>query len=714
MRKKLVHIILFLGIFSTANAQVYPVQAFVQLTPPYTGYLPDYADPFSEQMKIILTLNDFSVPSYTVKIKLSITGSGFSMQTKSFITLPAIELTPGIPVQITGSELAFYLSSTNLDFTGLSVAQYETKKVLPEGMYSVCVQVLDYYNPSNLVLANNACASAWFTLQSPPLLNTPFCGTQITPTDPQMVLFNWSPLSMSWAGALTSTEYEFSLYEIRPADANPNVVITTTLPIYTTTTSQTFISYGITEPPLQVGMGYVWRIRAIDIGGRDAFLNNGYSQPCTFTYGNIAETIAGNITLNLNANGTGTRQGLANWNAASAFTHYTLEVRKVGGATATWFPYNATAGVLKVNDLEPSTQYEARVKGHNGEFTSEYSNTATFTTLPNPNYACNTTVLPPLENGVQPLQNLIIGNIVSTGQFEMLVTQVGAHPSPGTFSGFGKVNVPFMLLNFNVYFENIFIDENMAMRTGRLVVLTNGVDQWAAGGMDDTYNFAEPDHYVDGDVDSVVLDGNTIIIFIDGTPTTLNYPGGEFTIEDENGDQWTIYADGTIVFHPAVPHIEFTANERKIYILALKQLRDEHSLSVYNQRKNDYLANKTSLENNAQTTVGINYYNADTTNNLEGVLVFEELGTETATNSTEVNNYNTAKKNYFTSKVIRGIAKFNVSSAELDFLGNRALINNLPSYLYVRQNIETVSAEDMVLEVKEAIFEMVSKQVHNY
>lgn len=713
MKNKFLHIIFVFGLISNLNAQVYPVQAFVQLTPPYTGYLPDYADPFSEQMKIILTLNDFSVPSYTVKIKLSITGSGFSMQTKPFAILPAIELTPGVPLQISGSELAFYLSSTNLDFTGISLAEYETKKVLPEGMYSVCVQVLDYYSASNLVLANSSCASAWFTLQQPPLLNTPFCGTTITPTDPQMVLFNWSPLSMTWAGAITSTEYEFSLYEIRPDGANPNIVITTTIPIYTTITSQTFISYGMTEPPLQVGMSYVWRIRAIDIGGRDAFVNDGYSQPCTFTYGSIAGTIAGNVSLTLATTGTGSRQGLANWNASATFTHYTVEVRKTGLSGAVWFPYNSTTGILRVNDLEPLTQYEAHVKGHNGSFESEYSNTATFTTLSLPDYACNSVSVPPVESGVGPLQNLIIGSIVSTGQFEMLVTQVESHLGAGLFSGLGKVNVPFMFLNFNVHFTNIYIDENMHMQTGKLVVLTEGIDQWAAGASDNTYNYVDPDYYYLGDADSVIVSGNSITIFGDGGSVTINYPGGNYAIEDENGDQWIIYADGSVHYQPVVPHIELTGDEKLIYRRAMKLVREEHKKSLVEQRKIDYQNSLTNVGTKLQSTTGKNYLNADTAS-IEGFMIVKEVasGTEIS-NYSEVNDFNDKRKQYYLSKQLNSMAKQNFSTGEYDFLANKTFVDGIPSYLYIRQNLGTLTIEEMIEKVKTAIVNLAQNTIND-
>jgi len=57
-----------------AFGQTYPVQISAHLIPPYSGYLPDYADPASEKLKVILQFNDFSVPHYNLRLKFEIKG----------------------------------------------------------------------------------------------------------------------------------------------------------------------------------------------------------------------------------------------------------------------------------------------------------------------------------------------------------------------------------------------------------------------------------------------------------------------------------------------------------------------------------------------------------------------------------------------------------------------------------------------------------------
>jgi hypothetical protein len=699
------------GKLQNAFAQVYPVQAFVQLTPPYTGYLPDYADPFNEQLKIILTLNDFSIPSYSVKLKLKITGAGFTMQTKPFLVLPVIDLIPGVPLQLSGADLVPYLSTANLDMTGLSVSDYELHKVLPEGMYTICAEVFDYYSATPVKLSNEACTQAWFALFEPPLLNTPFCGNDVAPLSPQTILFNWSPLHMSSPYALANTEYQFELFEVRPTGNNANIVATTTLPIFTQTTANTFLNYGIMEPLLQTGMQYVWRVKAYDINGRTAFKNNGYSQVCTFTYGSIASTISGNVALTLTASTLGARVGAASWNASAAFTHYTLEVRKTGNPAFAWFPYTHTTGSGKLTGLEPNTQYECRVKGHNGTYESNYSNSANFTTLSLTEYACNSSAVPPLQTGAPLLQNLSLGAIVSTGQFEMRVTNIIVKNGPGVWSGYGKIHIPFALLNLSVFFDHMQVDENLAMRSGKVIALTEGIDQWAAGAMDNTYNFGEPDYYVNNNVDSVVLNGNNIVIYTDDGPITINYPGGNYVVEDENGDQWIVYPDGHVEYHPTVPHIELSDGEKLVYQKAMRQLKQEHTKPVVDQRAGEYQAALATVGNKLLQATGKNYLNADTTKK-SGFMVAEEVAEEnTPSGFTEVNNFREKRKNYYLSKQLHGMAKNNLSTGELDFLSNKTVVNGQPSYLYIREHLADTSLEELVEKVKQAVVDMVAMSI---
>ena len=541
--KALRRLILLFAFFlcSVSRAQTFPVQAFVQLNPPYSTYLPDYSDPLNNQLKVLLTLMDFSVPSYQVKVRFIFEGSGYSISNDNLIPFPTYTLTPGVPVEISGSDLGIYLATENLTFSGLDPLDYELRKVLPEGPMTVCVEVIDYSNPNQATLSNQSCSSVWISLFDPPLLNLPFCGTKVEVMDPQNILFSWTPLHMSSPFSIGGTEYTFELFELRPEDADPNYTVSSSLPIYMEVTTNTFVNYGIIQPQLQVGMTYVWRVRAREVSGRDVFRNKGYSAVCTFTYGSIAESLAAGVVLVLESEGTGVRQGLAWWNGSGVFESYQLEVRKTGDPSFSWFPYPTTNYILKVNDLEAETEYECRVRGISGDYEGDWSNTSTFTTLPQPVYECGSTAQPPVVSDIIPLQNALPGMTFTVGQFDMIVSSITGSSGPGRFSGFGRVMIPFMIGNLKVKFNDILVDENHFVRDGRVEALTEGIDSW----IDSHFTLFE----IPGVIDDFVFPGDSTVIVQFGDETvTYDFTehGSPIHFTDETGKTYIVHSDGTV------------------------------------------------------------------------------------------------------------------------------------------------------------------------
>jgi TANFOR domain-containing protein len=142
MRKYLALLLIGLLLALTAQAQFYPVQVNPQLVPPYSVYLSDYAAPGQEKLRVILMQRDLSQPAYPLRLvlRLELNGREIMRTSQSFRPAP-ITLEPGIPTVITGAELAPYLDSRNLNFTGYSREQYEKTRSLPEGNYSLCFTV---------------------------------------------------------------------------------------------------------------------------------------------------------------------------------------------------------------------------------------------------------------------------------------------------------------------------------------------------------------------------------------------------------------------------------------------------------------------------------------------------------------------------------------------------------------------------------------------
>lgn len=535
-------LLLFGGRQSELCAQTYPVQLITQLTPPYSGYVLDYADPASEKLRIILQFNDFTVPQYNVRLKLEIKGNGFTITTKQFFIPPPIVVQPGVPVLISGSDLAPYLNSSNLDFVGINQSQYEQGKALPEGYYSICIKAFDYYQAGNTQVSNESCSQAWFMLSDPPILNLPLCKTTVTPQTPQNILFQWTPMNMGSPNSAFSTEYDFELWEIRPdSTANPEQVVLSTAPIYKAVTSQTFINYGIIDPELTLYMKYAWRVRARDLNGYDVFKNKGYSQVYTFSYGNAGNVIADAYALTLTAQGVTHRLGKCIWNLQSAFSSYLLQVRKQG--TTNWFDYRTNLNTEKIPNLEPNTIYESRVQGQGTDIPiSQWSNTATFTTLKDPVYNCNDQSLPtdPLQATPLPIDKAITGLIIQTGQFEVVATEISSIGA-GWFRGKGYVKV-FGGFPLAVQWKNIYIDDNNRHQQGVIEAITLGIDPWMHQW--DVAQAEENATYTDGTIDSVYINGDEVCITVQGNSEVQCHPIADdanvMIVRDEEGNQYTV------------------------------------------------------------------------------------------------------------------------------------------------------------------------------
>ena len=537
-------LIMALLLITRAHGQNYPVQINAQLVAPFSGYLSDYANPGEEKLKLLVTFNDFTKPQYNIKLKISVQGQGISLNSKSYYFAGPFTLEPGIPLEISGSELYGLLSSQNLDFQGISQAQYEQKKVLPEGYYSVCVTAYDHNNPVPLQVSNAACAQGWMILSDPPFLNLPLCASTLTVSNPQQLAFSFTQMNMGSPNSAANTEYVFELWEIRPQGAIANNIVQTTPPIYTHTTSLTVVNYGITEPPLLTGMEYAWRVRAYDISGRDYFKNNGYSQVCTFTYGNPYEQL--NIDLNLHAQAVSQRQIKVWWDSLSNFSSYVLEFRKAGGDS--WFPASTTQARMRILNLEPATQYEFRVQGVGSEFTSPFSQIVNATTQPMPNYQCGE--LPSFAPGTfTPLQQAHAKMFWQVGQFEMQVVHLNNPVSPtGVYSGYGKIRMPFIN---DVYceFRNISVSNEMVVVQGKVQALSKGIEQWQNENTIGTVQNGTSETEVHTNTPLGPNDFN--INSSNGTVnvggTTYTYTPNGLTVQDSNGALFIITNDGQVI-----------------------------------------------------------------------------------------------------------------------------------------------------------------------
>lgn len=700
-----------------AFSQNYPVQLTTQLSPPFSGYLNDYIAPDNEQLKALILFTDFTKPSYNVKLKFKLSGQGITIESKPFYFSGPVNLQPGIPLQLSGTELADLLNPNNLNFSGISLADYNQRKVLPEGFYEICFTAYDYNNPSNIQVSQQSCATAWMMLSDPPYLNLPACSTSVMVQAPQQVVFQWTPMNLASPNSAFNTEYEFSLYEVRPNGQNPNFIIQSLPPIYQVTTTQTTLLYGLTEPVLYTGMEYVWRVKAKDISGRDAFRNNGYSQICTFTYGNSLSNLdSSSITLNLQGQALTHRVMGLSWDSLNVFSSYKIEFKKAGSPN--WYPMVTNNSRCTIGTLEPGQTYEARVKGVSTDGEGPWSNTVTVP-LPNtPVIVCGQGGINPISQNVRLLKTANTYMIWEVGQFDMVVTQLNNYQSQsGQYSGMGKIEMPFLGINLNCTFNNITVTEMMQVINGEVNVVTQGINSWVASW--EQMHDNTPDYNYNGVIDSIVVNPNgTITIYgsngsVTQTPST--YP---YTIVDANGTTYNVGSNGSVVTTNAVPHVELSTDQKDVYKLAMKLLKDENSNSKINQLTQELQQKDQNFNEYISELLNITFNN-QTNLNYEDEIYFEPIGDdkELVGNETQMIEFSLKEIELFTAKVCNAFAKQNLNDAEYDLLANYLLIQSLKSHQYIQQELSNGTAKNNIaFEVKNAlkvfIDEVLTKKVY--
>lgn len=696
--------LLFLLAANFSHAQSYPVQVSVQLVPPFSGYLPDYAAPGNDNLRIYITFMDFSQPSYDVKLKFSLSGNNVSIRSKPWYYAGPFTLEPGVPLMLSGSDLSGMLNAANNDYSGITLAQYNQSKVLPEGFYTLTVTAYDWANPLPIQVSNEGTTQAWMLLCDPPLTNLPACGTQVQSSDPQFLAFSWSPLSMTTPTSALGTEYLFELWEVMPPNNNANNVVLSTAPIYTVTTDMTMITYGIAEPPLQVGWTYVWRVRAYDLDGRALFRNNGYSQICTFTFGDNSELLGNLAQLTLSATVLTHRQARCVWDSIAAYASYHLEFRKLN--TPNWFTVNTTGANTRITSLEPLTQYEAQVHGvfPNGN-QGPWSNIVTFTTPAQGIINCGEASPPPAQQNFAPLTQAAPGMIWQVGQFEMVVTQLTAASNPnGLYSGLGKVIMP-LGVTLNVSYTNIQIGTDQVMYAGQVRAVTEGVGVWVTQ-WNHGYTY-DTSYFFNGHIDSVyVSNGQIIIIDENGNQYTVPIdPEGGVLITDSSGNQWIVNADGTVTpvsggYILPLTNDTLTDQEMRIMKAAMTIIRGELNPQTISAQQSAMNTSEQQLQSRTnqqmQDATGGNNTPAPPSqvdDKYETITFTERDANVNDAGDNLGNQYKIAQLDYYCSQVLLTLSRANCPDEELDFIGQYLTVNGILFKAYCTQQLAAGKTE---------------------
>ncbi|RRB04901.1 hypothetical protein [Larkinella rosea] len=296
LRSPLWVLLSLIGLAQTLRAQ--PIQVLVNVNPPYSAYLQDYA---GAGQQVQIRLINPSARALEIRLQGSVTGdNGVSIRTLPNYRPPVpFVLQPGTTL-LTRKDLEGLFDLNQILVEGMNKNLLYQGKPLPEGSYQLCVQVFDNRTSQALSAGEPLGCSPPFPVKAiePPILIAPFCDSEVMPTTPQATVFTWSPP----AGVLpTQVSYTLRVVELPLQNVDPNVFIDAiALPpsgieIKNLPTS-TFL-YGPQYLPLKVGKRYAWRVQAVDKFGKLNLLNDGKSPVCAFQYG-PADTLKAPVLAN--------------------------------------------------------------------------------------------------------------------------------------------------------------------------------------------------------------------------------------------------------------------------------------------------------------------------------------------------------------------------------------------------------------------------------
>jgi TANFOR domain-containing protein len=442
-----------------------PVQVNTILRPPYTLQLSDYYASTQEKLVVVLTNRDLNKPVLNVRLRMSIESQSVQLRSRDFSSLPILQLEAGIPLRLSLSDLAPYFNTENLEFAGITRAQYAQQAKLPEGFYQFCFEAIEI--STGQVASAKTCAMAWMSLSDPPFLNLPRKGEAIALKEPQNIIFQWTPRHLNSPNAAYLTEYDFQLVEFWDNTLAPEVALQSMQPLYEGTTRTTTLLYGPTQPLLIAGKRYGWRVRARARSGVeevDVFQNQGFSEIFWFTYQDVCPAPTG-ITAT-----PGLFGNLEfSWMPAGKHKDYIVTYRQKDIDGATWFDQHASTPLALVYDVVPGRTYEYRVGAFCETDQPVYSELQTVRVPPRENTSfANCSIVPdPNITNKQALQTLKTGDVITAGNFPVKLSHV---TGSGTFSGKGYVIVPFLgRAKVKVKFDNIQVNTQNQLIAGTVI-----------------------------------------------------------------------------------------------------------------------------------------------------------------------------------------------------------------------------------------------------
>ncbi|MBN2750868.1 MAG: hypothetical protein JXR57_15365 [Bacteroidales bacterium] len=450
---------------STALGQTYPVQANLSITTPCPNRLSSLFPMGSSRVTLSLFLRDAMQQDVQAKLRFTIEGQGIKLETSpSYLPTP-FHLQGGVPI-VLRTELEPYFNPNNLMVTGASAGTFIQNRVLPEGVYTFTVEVIEARR--QVVISNKAQTILLVMENEAPTLISPQPNSVAEPNPVQNLFISWiSPIVITPSLGIP-INYELSIWDA-PQGTDPNLAIRSLRPKETVETTRTNFVWNATNTELVVGNWYILAVKAIDPSGELSFKNNGLSQPVMFRYGTPCLPPINPTHSDITQKGAKIA-----WTPIGGASQFLVEIKPKADKNDTWSELNANKSTLEVTTMLPSKAYVYRVSSVCGFMQSAPTREAELTTLPMPEQRGECTgnlSIPPVDDQT-PLNALTPGSIILASGFMVTVDEV-TNTEGTKFSGTGRATFPLFGFTLRVEFKNIQVNNLLQLLSGKIVALKN-------------------------------------------------------------------------------------------------------------------------------------------------------------------------------------------------------------------------------------------------
>ena len=559
------YILLLLTLLSfTLQAQQYPVDVQVFVTPPYPQSLRGYADSFEQKIQAHFLLKDLSTGGRPFALRFSLENFQGQViaQTPDYITPYLVNLSPGVRRTLTNIDFKTLLRYENL--YGINEATYNG--LLPEGTYFIGLSLYDV--ATGRPVSNKGRAMIQVRRYSPPVLTMPQKGEVLTKKNAfQNILFQWMPRDIA-----PFMQYEFTLKEVWDLALVPEEAFMSGRLVYQTKTNAPALQYTNMMPILLENKRYVWQVRALtnnptNPNEQSYFRNNGNSE--TFYFDLVSNCEAPRMLTAM----TESTSAQLRWSAQAMMPNqeypYKVMYREKGKS---WKSQKVSMPYAKVIGLKRGRTYIYKVGvacGLNaanstsvfGEDSYVYSTEQEFTTTEQidekSQVQCG--VKPEIRiKNTEPLQdNLYPNTTFRAGDFP--VTVLNATGSNGVYSGEGYVKVPYLQdTKIKVVFNGIKLNTERQLIEGKLVTTYDETErnvQFIQEGIGEVFgDKGKKDQKMPFEVAEVQVDSITGRITITGkvdpktgiAPKVTLPKGKDYVITDSQGKVYQLDESGKV------------------------------------------------------------------------------------------------------------------------------------------------------------------------